>query len=62
MQMFTTFPWVHDSLGYCKQLPLNFTLALGPYWNSNTGVRLLSDVVDGLIVSADNFLDFHDET
>ena len=53
---------MHDSLGYCKQLPLNFTLALGPYWNSNTGVRLLSDVVDGLIVSADNFLDFHDET
>ena len=42
------------------QLPLNFSLILLPT-QSISGVRLLSDVTGGLIVSADNLLDFHDE-
>ena len=44
-----------------KQLPVNFALGLVPQ-QLNIGVRLLSDVVGGLIVSADNPLDSHDET
>ena len=59
--MFTTFSWVYETLGYFKKLPVNFTLVLVP-WQLNAGVRLLSDVVGGLILSADNPLDFHDET
>ena len=49
------------AIGCFKQLPVNFTL-----WNYrnnliNSGVRLSSDVVGGLILSADNPLDFYDE-
>ena len=39
----------------------NFTLVLVPQ-QLNAGVRLLSEVAGGLIVSAGNPLDFHDET
>ena len=60
--MFTTFSCVHEIFGCFKQLPVNFTLTCSQYsYFFNSGVRLLPDVVAGLILSADNPLDFHDE-
>ena len=51
---------MYDNLCCFKQLPVNFTLILLPQQRIN-GVRLLSDVAGGLIVSSDSLLDFHDE-
>ena len=52
---------MYEVFGCFKQLPVNFTLVSVP-WYFNTGVRLLSDDVGGLIVSADNTLHLYDET
>ena len=52
---------MYVSLFVCfKQLPVNFTLILLPTQLID-GVRLLSDVVGGLILLVDNPLDFHYE-
>ena len=61
MDTFTIFPKVTVILPCFKQHPSNVTFVLLPKW-LNTGARLLSDVVRGLIrQSSDNPLDFHDE-
>ena len=58
--MFVLFPWLNIIFSCFKQSPLNFTLALVPT-KSNEGLRILLDVVGGLILSSDNPLDFHDK-
>ena len=52
--------WVYDTLGCCKQLPVN-SIRILLQQKSINGVRLLSDVARVLIVSSDNPLDFHYE-
>ena len=52
---------MYETLGCFKQFPANFTLVLVPH-SFNFGVKVLSDVVGGLILYADNPWDFHDET
>ena len=46
------------NLSCFKQPPSNFTLVLLPI-DFNAGARLLSDVLEGLILSSDNLLNFH---
>ena len=57
--MVTIFPWEYIILFCFKQLLLNFTLILAQ--RANFGVRLLSNVVGGLITSSNNPLDFHNK-
>ena len=57
--MFTIFPRSNVIFSSFKQSPLNLTVALVPT-KSNEGLRILFDVVGGLIFSLDNPLDFHE--
>ena len=58
--MFNIVLWVYDTFGCCKQLPVN-SIRILLQQKSINGVKLLSDVARGLIVSSDNPLDFHEE-
>ena len=58
--MFTIFPSLNVNFSCFKQTPLNFTLALIPT-KSKGGLRILFDVIGGLILSSDSPLDFHDK-
>ena len=53
MEIFTIVPRVNVILSCLKRPPLNFTLLLLPIC-LNAGVRLLSNVAVGLIVSSEN--------
>ena len=48
--MFTIFSWLNVIFSSFKQSSLNFSLALVPT-KSNEGLRILFDVVGGLILS-----------
>ena len=52
---------VYVNLSCFKQLPLNLTLILVPN-QFNEGLRKLLSAEEGVILSADNPLDFYDKT
>ena len=58
--MFTVFPWLNVVFSCFKQSPVNFSLGLVPA-KSNKGLKILLDVVEGLILASDNPFDFHDK-
>ena len=57
--MLTTFPRVKDIFSCFKQYPSNFT-AIFTFWiKVSFGAKLLFAVTAIVILSSDNFLDFH---